>query len=127
MSIWLSRNLAIFIGVLAPLLDTIRRWKTWTEYPPAMLDDYFLGALLLYGAWRVSRNAVDGQRFLSAAWGVALGMIFLSFFGQIEAIMQGKTDSAPVSSEWVAVIKGIGFLIVIVGSVTSLRKVSITK
>ena len=127
MSIWLSRNLAVFIGVLAPLLDTVRRWKTWTEYPPALLDDYFLGALLLYGAWRVSKNAVDGQRFLSAAWGVALGMIFLSFFGQIERIMRGEADPAPVSSESVAVIKGIGFLIVIIGFVTSLRKVSITE
>ena len=79
---------------------------------------------MLYGAWRVSKNAVDGQRFLSAAWGVALGMVFLSFFGQIEAIMLGETDPAPVSSEWVAVIKGIGFLIVVVGFVTSLRRVS---
>ncbi len=77
--------------------------------------------------WRVSKNAVDGQRFLSAGWGVALGMIFLSFFGQIEAIMHGETDPAPVSSECVAVIKGIGFLIVIVGFVTSLRKVSVTE
>lgn len=124
MTIWLSRNLAIFIGVLAPLLDTIRRWHTWTEWPPAMLDDYLLGALLLFGAWRVGKDPIEGQRFLSAAWGVALGMVVLSFFGQIDAMRLGKTDPAPVSTEWVAVVKGVGLLIVIIGLITSLRKVS---
>ena len=124
MTIWLSRNLAIFIGVLAPLLDTIRRWHTWTEWPPAMLDDYLLGALLLFGAWRVGKDPIEGQRFLSAAWGVALGMVVLSFFGQIDAMRLGKTDPAPVSTEWVAVVKGVGLLIVIIGLTTSLRKVS---
>ncbi len=119
----LSRILAVLIGVLAPLLDTVRRWHTWTEWPPAMLDDYLLGAILLYGVWRTGKDAVDGQRFLAAGWGVALGMVVLSFFGQIEGLTQGRSDPAPVSSEWVAAVKGIGLLIVIVGLITSLRKV----
>lgn len=127
MSIGLSKTLAILIGVSAPLLDTIRRWSTWTEYPPALLDDYLLGGILLYGAWRVGRDPIDGQRFLTAGWGVALGMVVLSFFGQIEGIIEGKSDPAPVSSVWVAVTKGIGLLIVIVGLITSLRKVSVAE
>ena len=120
----LSRILAVLIGVLAPLLDTIRRWSTWTEWPPAMLDDYLLGAILLYGVWRTGKDPVEGQRFLAAGWGVALGMVVLSFFGQIEGLMHGRSDPAPVSSETVAVVKGIGLLIVIIGLLTSLKKVS---
>ena len=127
MSIRLSRNLAVLVGILAPLLDTIRRWHTWTEWPPAMLDDYLLGAILLYGAWRVGRDAIEGQRYLAAGWGVALGMVVLSFFGQIEGIIHSRSDPAPVSSEWVAVVKGIGLLIVIIGLITSLRKVSVVE
>lgn len=123
MTITFSRNLAIVIGIVTPVLETIRRWSTWTEYPPAMLDDYFLGGFLLYGAWRVGKNAVDGQRYLAAAWGVALGMVFLSFFGQLRQMQLGEIDPAPVPTEWVAVVKGIGFLVVILGLVSSLRKV----
>lgn len=123
MTITFSKNLAIVIGIVTPLLETIRRWSTWTEFPPAMFDDYFLGGFLLYGAWRVSGDAVGGQRFLAAAWGVAMGMVFLSFFGQIQAMQAGAVDPAPISSEWVAVIKGIGFLLVLSGLISSLGTV----
>jgi hypothetical protein len=125
MTIAFSRNLAIFLGIVTPVLETIRRWSTWTEYPPAMLDDYFLGGFLLYGAWRVGKDPVEGQRFLAAAWGVALGMVFLSFFGQIQQMRLGSVDPAPVSSEWVAVVKGFGFVLVILGLVASLRRVKV--
>ena len=122
MYITVSRNLAILIGIVTPILETIRRWRTWTEYPPAMLDDYLLGGFLLYGAWRVGKNAREGQRFLTAAWGMALGMVFLSFFGHLYDLRTGKIDPAPVPSEWVLAVKGIGFLVVIIGLVCSLRK-----
>lgn len=116
-----SRNLAIFLGVVTPILETVRRWGTWWEYPPALFDDHVLGGFLLYGAWRAGRDARSGQKFLAASWGVALGMVFLSFFGQIYAIRSGEADPAPVSGEWVAAIKGIGFLLVILGLIGSLR------
>ena len=125
MNISLSRNLAVFLGIVTPILETARRWHTWREFPPAMLDDYFLGGLLLFGAWSVTKDKIRGQRFLVAGWGVALGMVFLSFFGQIQQIMIGATDPAPVPSEWVAVVKGIGFIVVIIGFVTSLRQIPI--
>lgn len=127
MTIILSKNLAIVIGAITPLLETVRRWSTWQEDPPSFFDDFLLGGLLLYGAWRVSKEPVPGQRFLVAGWGVALGMVFMSFFGQLRMLREGTVDPAPISSEWVAVIKGIGFLIVILGFLTSLRKVSVAE
>jgi hypothetical protein len=42
-----SRTLAWIFGVGTPLVETIRRWGTWLDYPPATLDDYLLGALLI--------------------------------------------------------------------------------
>jgi len=65
------------------LAETIRRWSTWRENPPALFDDYILGAFLLYGAWRVGKDVRSGQRFLAAAWGFMCGMAYLSFFGQL--------------------------------------------
>ena len=122
MTIGFSRFLALFLGVVTPVLETIRRWSTWHENPPALFDDYVLGGFLLYGAWRVGRDPVDGQRFLAAAWGVALGMVFLSFFGQFHSLRIGVADPAPVSSEWVLIVKGVGFALVLLGLIASLRR-----
>ena len=123
MTIGVSRVLAILLGIVTPMLETIRRWSTWQGNPAALFDDYVLGGFLLYGAWRVGRDPRNGQRFLSAAWGVAFGMVFLSFFGQLNALRAGEVDPAPLASEWVAVIKGIGFVLVSLGLLLSLRKI----
>lgn len=123
MIIRLSRHLAIFLGIITPLLETIRRWSTWQENPPAFFDDFIIGGLLLYGAWRVDRDAGAGQKYLAAAWGFTLGMIYSSFFFQLQMIREGRADPAPISSEWVAVIKGIGFVLVVIGFATSLAKI----
>src|SRR5690349_1877420 len=115
MDISLSRKLAILLGIITPILETIRRWYTWQENPSALFDDYILGGLLLYGAWRVGRNAGSGQKFLTAGWGFAFGMVYSSFFWQLEQNRLGSTDPAPISGDWVAIIKGIGFIIVLIG------------
>src|ERR1051325_12235662 len=49
---------------LSPTLETMRRWSTWKQSPANLFDDYILGALLLYGAWRVGKDVRSGQRFL---------------------------------------------------------------
>ena len=121
-AISVSRYLAIVLGVVTPLAETIRRWSTWREDPPSFFDDYILGGLLLYGAWRVGRDVREGQRYLTAAFGFMLGMVYLSFFGQLRAIRLGEVDPAPISSTSVAVIKGIGFALAITGLVLSLKK-----
>lgn len=118
-----SRNLAICLGVITPLLETVRRWSTWQENPASFFDDFVLGGLLLFGAWRVTKDARSGQKFLAAAWGFMCGMAYPSFFGQLEDMRLGEIDPAPVASGTVAAIKGIGFALAILGLVTSLKKI----
>jgi len=115
-----SRNLAIVLGVAAPLLETIRRWHTWKDDPLAFFDDYILGFLLLYGAWRVTKNTEGGRKFLVVGWGFALGLAYASLDFQLQQVRVGAIDPAPISTEWVAVVKGIGFILVLMGLVTSL-------
>ena len=119
----ISRYLAIIIGVITPLAETIRRWSTWREDPPALFDDYILGAFLLFGAWRVGKDVRSGQRFLAAGWAFMCGMAYNSFFGQLHRNQLGLSDPAPISSAWVAVIKGIGLGVGIVALVLSLKPV----
>ncbi len=122
MTISFSRYLAIVLGVLTPLAETIRRWTTWRENPPAFFDDWIIGAWLLYGAWRVGKDARSGQRFLAAGWAFMCGMAYGSFFDQVEKYRLGISDPAPISSFWVAVIKGVGLALGILALVVSLRR-----
>ena len=122
MTISFSRYLAIVLGLVIPIAETIRRWSTWRADPAALFDDYILGAFLLYGAWRVGRDARTGQRFLAAGFAFMCGMAYYSFFGQLQNLRTGVPDPAPISSVWVAVIKGIGLGLGVVGLVLSLRR-----
>lgn len=117
-----SRYLAIVLGILIPLAETVRRWSTWRNDPPALFDDYLIGAFLLYGAWRVGKDARSGQRFLAAAWAFMCGMAYLSFFGQLHSMRMGELDPAPVPSECVAVIKGVGLLLGVIALVGTLKR-----
>ena len=111
MLISISRYFAIALGILTPLAETIRRWSTWRENPPAFFDDYLIGAFLLFGAWRTGKDVKSGRPFLAAAWAFMCGMAYVSFFGQIENNRLGIVDPAPISSASVAAIKGIGLAI----------------
>ena len=124
MPILISRYLATVLGILTPMLETIRRWSTWRENPPALFDDYILGAFLLFGAWRVAKDARRGQRFLAGAWAFMCGMAYNSFFGQLSQNRLGLTDPAPISSTWVAVVKGVGLGIGITCLILSLWPIS---
>lgn len=120
MLITISRYLAVLLGILTPLGETIRRWHTWRENPPAFFDDYIIGAFLLFGAWRAGKNVNSGRPILAAAWAFLCGMAYPSFFGQLEEYRLGVADPAPVSSGTVAVIKGAGLAIGVICLVFSL-------
>jgi hypothetical protein len=121
MTIQFSRNLAIIGGILVPLLETVRRWDSWQESPPNLFDDYIMGAFLLFGAWKVSKEAHIGQRYLSAAWAFACGLGYYSFFGQLKSLRLGERDPAPIASEWLLLIKGIAVTLAIIALAISLK------
>lgn len=49
-------------------------------------------------------------------------MAYFSFFGQLHNIRLGVQDPAPIASNWVAVIKGLGLALGVIGLVVSLRR-----
>ncbi len=48
------------------------------------LDAYAVSALLLLGIVLAGRQSTSGGRVRAAGWGFACGILFRSFFGQIE-------------------------------------------
>lgn len=121
MTLTFSRRLALVFGALLPIVETIRRWHQLGDIRmwPAWLDDFVLGACLLYGAWRTSKDIETGRPWLAAAWGVTCGMAYTSFFGQLVRLDQPDPSALP--APWVAGIKGVGFLLAIVALAGSLR------
>ncbi len=95
-----SRILAIVYGVGLPVIETARRWRSLWDDPPALLDDYALGAILLIGAWASRSGGVRGRVVLGAAWGVLCGMAYGSIIGQWRLAAQGGMDPGPFSA-WV--------------------------
>lgn len=122
LTIQFSRRLALVGGIVVPLIETIRRWSTWQQSPANLFDDYLMGAFLIYGAWRTGRDVCDGQRFLVAAWAVACGFGYYSFFGQLRSLRLNEADPAGIPSEWVAVIKGVAWMFAILALAVSLKR-----
>jgi hypothetical protein len=106
--------------MLAPLLETARRWEELWVDPPAYLDDWLLGAFLIAGAWAAGRGE-RGIRLLATAWGLALGMGYYSCVGQWQHWRAGAVDPAPISSGAVLAIKVAGTLLAVAALVATIR------
>ncbi len=115
-----SRGLAIVFGVALPIAETIRRWST-IVYWPALLDDWLIGAFLLWGAWATRRGRAVGDaspdrrrgwRILCGAWGFTCGMGYASFFGHLRDLDQ--PDVGPLPHVWATGVIGVGWVLAIV-------------
>ena len=117
-----SRRLAIVFGIALPILETIRRFPQLGDPAnwPMWLDDLLLGALLLIGSRLTSGPRYHNARYLAAAWGAACGLGYGSFFSQLQHLH--LPDPAPLSPEWVAIIKGVGLALAVVALIGALKQ-----
>jgi hypothetical protein len=112
---------AYVMGIALPLLETLRRRTNFS--PIAMyVDDYIAGIILLIAAVAVTRGKPWGPAMLAGAWGVLVGGLYYSFFGQIEN--QLANDISGLSNWIVVAIKGVAFGISILCFVLAIRRAS---
>jgi hypothetical protein len=81
------------------------------------LDDFIAPVTSSAPAVLARRSPQEGRPFLAAAWGVACGMMYSSFFGQLVAL--GEPDPSGVPSSAVVAFKGAlltGCIISLVGA-----------
>jgi hypothetical protein len=108
LSIRANRRLAAFAGVLLPLVETLRRsgdlaaWWLW-------VDDWLIGAALLFGAWAAGSARAGSLRALAAAWGIAAGMGYYSFVGHLLAV--DSPDVSGLSGSTLAIAVGLAWLV----------------
>jgi hypothetical protein len=121
MNIEFSRRLALLFGLILPVVETVRRSRQLSDLRvwPFWLDDWIIGAFLLYGAWQTKKDVRRGQPYLTAAWGFACAMVYTSFFFQLANL--GQPDPSGFSPAVVVTIKGIGFALFIAALVAAFR------
>ncbi|HEU5291305.1 MAG TPA: hypothetical protein VFU05_11710 [Cyclobacteriaceae bacterium] len=116
-----TTRMAIAIGILLPLAETIRRANQLLDLASFMLwfDDYILGGLLIIAAWRVLKQKKNSLALLTGVWGIGVGALFLSFLGQFNYLKSG--DPGLFDSMLVLVVKGLILAYMIVGLWLSVR------
>jgi len=121
MTIQFSRRLAICFGIFLPIAETARRCHQLGDITvwPYWLDDWVIGGLLLYGAWRARSDLAAGRSFLAAAWGFTCAMAYDSFFSQLEFL--DAPDPSGISSRIIVTIKGAGLLLAVAALVATLK------
>lgn len=86
---------AALLGVLFPLLETLRRGLgTWLTKPVTMLEDYVAGGLLLWAVAALAQRRPSGWVVMLAAAAYTTGMMSSSFWNQLEAQLRGEAWEA---------------------------------
>lgn len=100
--------------------------RSWGVGRPIMfvLDDFFMGGLLLLGAWLMrAPTPVRGHVFI-AGWASCAGMLYGSFFGKV--FDPAGANSGNFNLGFLTAIIGLAFAISLVGLAWSLKEVSRT-
>ncbi len=113
-----SRHAAWIGGLLVPLLESIRRWGTGNHL--LWLDDYLIGAALLFAAWRAHREGVRARPWLAAAWGLACGIGYSSFVSHW--LRMNEPDVGHFDHRLLTGGIGVGLLLALLGLYGSLRR-----
>lgn len=115
--------MALAIGILLPLAETVRRIHQITELTEffSWFDDYILGAILLLSANQVIKERKNAIAYLIAAWGIATGALFLSFLGQFGYYATENGDPGIFSTTFVLVAKGLMLSYMLIGLGKAIR------
>lgn len=109
---------AYAMGICLPLFETLRR-RTNFEHFHSYIDDFIVGALLLYAAHAVTRGRRSGPVLLVAAWAVLCGGLYGSFFWQLAS--DATHDISGVANSTAVVIKGLLYVVALTALYFSCR------
>lgn len=119
---WLALAFGTFLAIAEALRNSgeVQWWPFWVV-------DYIAVGLLLWGAAAVLwRPSARGLPILTAGWGFACAMFWMSFFGHIDEVMSSgvavdlTNAQSAVDEPVLTIIIGVLFAITVVGLVTSL-------
>jgi len=121
MNLGFSRTLAIIFGTALPLMAFVRMLTATNRDPVGFFADLIAGAFLLVGAWRAGEVPHSGQRFLAAAWGLTIGLLYSSLYAQIQTMWSPSIVEPPISPEWAVAATSLVLLVAVIGLIACLR------
>ncbi|MFM7377548.1 MAG: hypothetical protein ACKO1O_05375 [Erythrobacter sp.] len=106
------------IGALALMLG--EAYRTWGTGRPvyAWMDDMLVGGVMLIAAARMANPTLVNRTLFSAAWGMAVGMLYGSFFGKLFEPASSNPGNFGIGT--LTVLVGLAFVIAIGGLVASI-------
>ena len=110
---------AYCLGVALPVLEICRRRTDFSDIP-GYIDDFIVGALLLFAAWSAVRERPYGRTLLVAAWGILCGGLWSSFFGQLYS--SARNDISGLPNMTVICVKLVVYCVAIAALVLSIRR-----
>ena len=116
---------AAVLGVLFPLLETLRRgFSAWLTTPVTLLEDYVAGGLLLWAAVVLAQRRPSGWMVMLAAAAYTTGMMSSSFWKQLEAQLTGETweDNQIVVIGFKLLLWGVPLILTIISARAVLRQ-----
>jgi len=106
------------MGIALPVLETVRRGANVDDIP-GYVDDYLIGAFLLFAARAATKRQPNGPVLLVAAWAILCGGFYSSFFGQIR--FATTPDISGYSNVLVIAVKGCLYAVAIAALVKAIR------
>jgi hypothetical protein len=114
----LLRLAAILLALSLMLGEAYRTWGAGR--PIAFwMDDMLVGAMLILSAIAVAKETPATRSFFSASWGVATGMLYVSFFGKVFDPANGNPGNFDLGL--LTALVGIAFVMSIAGLILSIR------
>jgi hypothetical protein len=110
---------AYCLGFALPVLEVCRRRTNFSDIP-GYIDDFIMGALLLFAARSAEQGRPHGRALLIAAWGILCGGLWSSLFGQI--YNTSTHDISGLANVAVVAFKLVVYAIAITGLVLSIRR-----
>lgn len=111
------RILAAIQALSLILGETYRSWGAG-RHIAFVVDDYWMGALLLLGAWMMRRDTFRNRALFAAGWGVCAGMLYGSFFGKL--IEPSSSNPGNFDMGLLTGLLGLAFFVAMAGMIATI-------
>ncbi len=106
------RTISIVLAVLLMAGEVFRSWGDG-RHIMFILDDFFAGIFMIFAALRFTSDTPVRRATFAAAWGVAVGMLYGSFFTKL--LSGGSYNSGNFDPGLLTTLLGICFAASLVG------------
>ncbi len=112
--------LRIIAAIQALSLIIGETWRSWGagRHIAFVVDDYWIGGLLLLGAWMMRTDSLRNRALFAAGWGANAGMIYGSFFGKL--IEPSSSNPGNFDMGLLTALLGLAFFTSVAGMIAAI-------